>query len=117
MPLRILHTSDWQIGKVFRFVDDGTMGLLQEARLAAITRLGELAVKHCAGHVLVAGDIYDMEALSPRSLNQPLERMRKFEKVIWHLLPGNHDRHRLVLRLPSKEPFATAVIHWLLQLR
>ncbi len=94
MPLRILHTSDWQIGKVFRFVDDGTMGLLQEARLAAITRLGELAVKHCAGHVLVAGDIYDMEALSPRSLNQPLERMRKFEKVIWHLLPGNHDRHR-----------------------
>ena len=94
MLIRILHSSDWQIGKVFRFVDDGTMGLLQEARLAAITRLGELAVEHGAGHVLVAGDVYDMEALSPRSLNQPLERMRKFEKVIWHLLPGNHDPHR-----------------------
>ena len=94
MPIRILHSSDWQIGKVFRFVDDGTMGLLQEARLAAITRLGELAVEHGAGHMLVAGDVYDMEALSPRSLNQPLERMRKFEKVIWHLLPGNHDPHR-----------------------
>lgn len=94
MGLRFIHTSDWQIGKVYRFVDDGTMGLLQEARLAAITRLGELAVKHDAGHVLVAGDVYDMEALSPRSLNQPLERMRKFEKVTWHLLPGNHDPHR-----------------------
>lgn len=94
MSLRLLHTSDWQIGKVFRFVDDGTMGLLQEARLAAITRLGEQAVKHGAGHVLVAGDVYDMEALSPRSLNQPLERMRKFEKVTWHLMPGNHDPHR-----------------------
>lgn len=94
MSLRFIHTSDWQIGKVFRFVDDGTMGLLQEARLAAITRLGEQAVKHGAGHVLVAGDVYDMEALSPRSLNQPLERMRKFEKVTWHLLPGNHDPHR-----------------------
>jgi DNA repair exonuclease SbcCD nuclease subunit len=94
MSLRLLHTSDWQIGKVFRFVDDGTMGLLQEARLSAIIRLGKLAVEHGASHVLVAGDVYDMEALSPRSLNQPLERMRKFDKVTWHLLPGNHDPHR-----------------------
>lgn len=94
MTLRLIHSSDWQIGKVFRFVDSGTMGLLQEARLAAITRLGEQAVEHGAGHVLVAGDVYDMEALSPRSLNQPLERMRKFEKVTWHLMPGNHDPHR-----------------------
>ncbi|WP_158586677.1 metallophosphoesterase family protein [Henriciella mobilis] len=92
--MNIIHTSDWQIGKVFRFVDDGTMGLLQEARLSAITRLGELALEHGAPHVVVAGDIYDMEALSPRSLNQPLERIRKFENVKWHLMPGNHDPHR-----------------------
>jgi len=92
--VKIVHTSDWQIGKVFRFVDNATMGLLQEARLAAITRLGELAVEQGAGHVLVAGDVYDMEALSPRSLNQPLERMRKFDAIQWHLLPGNHDPHR-----------------------
>lgn len=92
--VKFIHTSDWQIGKVFRFVDVGTIGLLQDARLAAITRLGELAVEYGAGHVLVAGDVYDMEALSPRSLNQPLERMRKFEKVTWHLIPGNHDPHR-----------------------
>jgi len=94
MALKVLHSADWQIGKVFRFVDDGTMGLLQEARLASITRLGEQAVIHGAKHVLVAGDVYDMEALSPRSLNQPLERMRNFEQVTWHLLPGNHDPHR-----------------------
>jgi DNA repair exonuclease SbcCD nuclease subunit len=70
------------------------MGLLQEARLGAITRIGQLARAHGAGHVLVAGDVYDMEALSPRSLNQPLERMRNFAGVHWHLLPGNHDPHR-----------------------
>ena len=35
-----------------------------------------------------------MEALSPRSLNQPLERMRGFRDIQWHLLPGNHDPHR-----------------------
>lgn len=92
--LRILHTSDWQIGKVFRFLDSAAMGLLQEARLRAITRIGELAGANGAAHVLVAGDVYDMEALSPRSLNQPLERMRNFSSVQWHLLPGNHDPHR-----------------------
>ena len=94
MTIKLIHTSDWQIGKVFRFLDSATMGLLQEARLRAITRLGELAGQHGARHVLVAGDVYDMEALSPRSLNQPLERMRGFTGVHWHLLPGNHDPHR-----------------------
>jgi DNA repair exonuclease SbcCD nuclease subunit len=94
MTLRFIHSSDWQIGKVFRFLDNGTMGLLQEARLRAITRLGELAADHGARHVLVAGDVYDMEALSPRSVNQPIERMRAFPAVHWHLLPGNHDPYR-----------------------
>ncbi|MEP1327001.1 MULTISPECIES: metallophosphoesterase [Alphaproteobacteria] len=94
MTLRLIHTSDWQIGKVFRFVDSATMGLLQDARLRAVSNLGELAVKHGARHILVSGDVYDMEALSPRSLNQPLERMRNFPDTHWHLLPGNHDPHR-----------------------
>lgn len=94
MKTKIIHTSDWQIGKVFRFVDNQTMGLLQEARLGAITRLGEFAEQNDVHHILVAGDVYDMEALSTRSLNQPIERMKKFPGVRWHLLPGNHDPHR-----------------------
>jgi hypothetical protein len=28
MTLHLIHTSDWQIGKDFRFVDNATMGLL-----------------------------------------------------------------------------------------
>ena len=94
MTVKLIHTSDWQIGKVFRFLDTATIGLVQEARLRTISRLGELAGVHGATHVLVAGDVYDMEALSPRSLNQPLERMRGFPGIQWHLLPGNHDPHR-----------------------
>jgi len=91
---RFIHTSDWQVGKVFRFVDEKTMGLLQRARLDAITRIGEHAQAHDARCVLVAGDVYEMEALSPRSLMEPLERMRAFEDLEWHLIPGNHDPHR-----------------------
>ncbi len=72
------HTLDWQIGKVFRFADEGIMGLLKESLLAATTRLGEIAVEHGAGHILVAGEVYDMEALLPHSLSQPLDRLQKF---------------------------------------
>ena len=106
MGVKIIHTSDWQIGKVFRYVDEANMGLLQDARLKVITHLGELAEKHGASHILVAGDVYDTETPSLRSLNQPLERMRNFPNIRWHLLPGNHDPHRpngLWDRLLSKE--------------
>ena len=94
MPFRFIHTSDWHIGKVFRFVDEARMGVLQAARLDAVTRLGKLAGEHCAGHVLVAGDVYDSAELSQRSVNEPIERMRAFPSVQWHLLPGNHDPHQ-----------------------
>jgi DNA repair exonuclease SbcCD nuclease subunit len=94
MTIKLIHTSDWQIGKVFRYLDNAAMGLLQEARLRAITRIGDFAGEHGVRHILVAGDVFDMEALSPRSLNQPIERMRNFAGVQWHLLPGNHDPHR-----------------------
>jgi DNA repair exonuclease SbcCD nuclease subunit len=92
--LRLIHTADWQIGKVFRFVDDATMSLLQEARLEAIATIGGLAQAHGADTVLVAGDLYDHDGLGDRTLFQPLERMRAQGALTWHLIPGNHDADR-----------------------
>lgn len=91
--MRFLHTADWQIGKVFKQFGSKEEALRQ-ARLAAIERLGELARAHGATHVLVAGDVYDSEAPSPITLRAPVERMRLFPDIRWHLLPGNHDPHR-----------------------
>ena len=92
--MRFIHTADWQIGKVFRFVDDATVGVLQEARLEAVSRIGRLAMEHAAPTVLVAGDIYDVATAEDRTLAQPIERMRAFPEVTWHLIPGNHDPHQ-----------------------
>ena len=94
MGFRFIHTADWQIGKVFRFVDDAAMGGLQLARLDAVTRIGELAHEHRVPHVLVAGDVWDHAAPATLSRNQVLERMRAHASVAWHLLPGNHDPHQ-----------------------
>jgi DNA repair exonuclease SbcCD nuclease subunit len=89
--MRFVHTSDWQIGKGFRFADDDTLAVLQDQRLEAIGRIGRLARDQGARLVLVAGDVWDMAAPSDRTLRQPVERMRQFPDVHWHLIPGNHD--------------------------
>ena len=94
MAFRFIHTADWQIGKVFRFVDGAEMGGLQLVRLEAITRIGKLADEHHVRHVLVAGDVYDHATPSPRTRNQVVERMRAHTSVQWHLLPGNHDPYQ-----------------------
>ena len=67
------------------------MGGLQLARLDAITRIGNLAIEHRAQHVLVAGDVYDHASPSLLTRNRAIERMKEFDSVHWHLLPGNHD--------------------------
>ena len=91
--MRIIHTADWQIGKSFRRFGEQEE-LFRTARLTAIESIGKLAETQGVVHVLVAGDIYDNDAPSPKTLRAPLERMRGFPKVRWHLLPGNHDPHR-----------------------
>ena len=90
--MRFIHTSDWHIGKTFGFADDAAQ-LLRDERLETITRIGALAQAQNAPTVLVAGDIYDVQTPLERTLRQPIERMRAFPDVQWHLIPGNHDPH------------------------
>ena len=91
--MRFIHTSDWQIGKTFRLVDDETLAILRAERLDVISRIGHLAQEHGAAAVLVAGDVFDVTGVSLTTLLQPIERMRQFTGVEWHLVPGNHDAH------------------------
>jgi DNA repair exonuclease SbcCD nuclease subunit len=92
--MRLIHSSDLQIGKVFMYFAPEVAALLQDARQAAVRTLGELAIKYEVCTVLLAGDVYDREQLSPQTLMKPIEAMRQFPKVTWHLIPGNHDHLR-----------------------
>ncbi|RAI39239.1 metallophosphoesterase family protein [Rhodoplanes roseus] len=91
--MRVVHTADWQIGKPFvRF--GAKAEAFRAARLDAVEAIGRLAVAEGAAHVLVAGDVFDSDTPTNVTLRAPLERMRGFAAVTWHLLPGNHDAHR-----------------------
>lgn len=91
--MRFIHTADWQIGKPFRNFGEKE-SVLRQARLQAIQNIGKLAETEAAGHVLIAGDLYDSDAPASKTLLEPLERMRGFPGIAWHVIPGNHDFHR-----------------------
>jgi hypothetical protein len=91
--MRIIHSADWQIGKVFKQFG-AKEETLRQARLAAVERLGALARSNGVHHILVAGDVYDSDAPNPHTLRAPIERIKPFADIHWHLLPGNHDPHR-----------------------
>lgn len=92
--MRLIHSSDLQIGKVFMYFQPEVAALLQDGRQASVRTMGQLAVKHDISTVLLAGDIYDKQQLSPQTIAKPIEAMRQFPKVTWHLMPGNHDHMR-----------------------
>lgn len=104
--VRIVHTADWQLGKPFGRFPEDVRAALAEARLDVIDTIGTLAIERKAGHVLVAGDVFDNLDPGDRILVQALSRMGKVG-VQWWLMPGNHDHARadgLWSRVRAKAP-------------
>lgn len=88
--LRLLHTADWQIGRQYGRFEPEDAAALVDARFAAVARLAELATEEAVDAVLVAGDIFDAQTLSDRTLHRTFQAMAGFAGP-WILLPGNHD--------------------------
>ena len=90
MSLRLLHTADWQLGKLFGNLPGDVGALLRDARCEAVRHIAELAARHEVAAVLVAGDVFDGNLVPDRTIVQTLAAMRAFQGP-WVLLPGNHD--------------------------
>jgi hypothetical protein len=91
MAIRFIHTGDWHIAKPFRRFEEEKAALLRDQRQRIPERIGELARGERAGHVLVAGDIFDTALPADASLRRLAARLGQFPEIQWHLLPGNHD--------------------------
>lgn len=84
--MRILHTSDWHLGRTLHGVD------LLEHQAAHVDHLVELTRSERVDAVLVAGDVYD-RAIPPVDavslLSDAVTRLAEHAHVV--LTPGNHD--------------------------
>ena len=90
MALRLLHTADWQIGRVYSQFEPDDASALFEARYQAVERLAALAAQHSVDAVLVAGDVFDAQTVSDKTIRRLFNAMQGFAGP-WVLLPGNHD--------------------------
>ena len=90
MSIRILHTADWQIGKQFANVPGDPGAALRVQRLETVTVIADLAVEREVDAVLVAGDVFDDNAVSDDTLRRTINAMSGYSGP-WVLLPGNHD--------------------------
>lgn len=84
--MRILHTSDWHLGRTLHGVD------LLEHQAAHLDHLVELTRTEGVDAVVVAGDVYD-RAIPPVDavalLSDALARLAEHAHVV--VTPGNHD--------------------------
>ena len=84
--MRILHTSDWHLGRTLHGVD------LLSHQAAHLDHLVELTRSEGVDAVVVAGDVYD-RAIPPVEavalLSDAVARLAEHADVV--LTPGNHD--------------------------
>ena len=84
--MRLLHTSDWHLGRTLHGVD------LLDAQEVFLDHLVALAAERAVDAVVVAGDVYDRAIPPVRAvalLSRTLARLAEVTHVV--LTPGNHD--------------------------
>ena len=88
--LKLLHTADWQIGKLFGQFEADAAAFLADARFKAVERLAALATSQGVDAVLVAGDVFDAQGVADRTIHRLFHATTGFAGP-WVLIPGNHD--------------------------
>lgn len=88
--ITLLHTADWQIGKLFGQFEPEDAALLADARFATVDTLARLATEQGVDAVLVAGDVFDAQGVSERSIHRLFNTLAGYAGP-WVMIPGNHD--------------------------
>jgi DNA repair exonuclease SbcCD nuclease subunit len=110
--VRFLHTSDWQLGKPFANIPGDSGADLRSQRIQTVQKVAELATERQVDAVLVAGDAFDSNEVSDRTLVRAVEALRPFAGT-WIFLPGNHDAalaHSVWTRLSTQGLPANVII-------
>ena len=85
--MRILHTSDWHVGKVLKGRDR------EDEHKLVLAQIVEIARAERPDLIIVAGDLYDTAAPSPRSTRLVTRALTALQKTGAQVVAigGNHD--------------------------
>ena len=74
MAIKVIHTADWQIGKTFGNIPGDAGAMLREQRFQTIRLIAELARNRAVDAVLVAGDVFDGNAVKDETIRRAIKR-------------------------------------------
>lgn len=86
--MRILHTSDWHLGRLFHQVS------LLDDQVALLDQVVDIARDRAVDAVVIAGDVFDRSvppAAAVSVLDHVLNRLAAEPAIPVILVPGNHD--------------------------
>lgn len=90
MSVRFLHSADWQLGMTRHFLPAEAQARYSQARIDAIGALGRLAGDLGAAFLVVSGDVFETNQVSPQTVRRTLAALAGVPVPVY-LLPGNHD--------------------------
>lgn len=88
--VRVLHTSDWQIGMTRHFLAGEAQSRFTQERIDVVRRLAEVARDEGCHLVVVAGDVFETNQVAAQTIARTRDALGAFRIPIY-LLPGNHD--------------------------
>lgn len=90
MPVTLLHTSDWHVGKAIRGASRA------DEHRAVLAEIADMAASHDVDVVLVAGDLFDSATPSPESEQVVYEALLALARTgaTVAVIAGNHDNSR-----------------------
>lgn len=88
--IRVLHTSDWHIGKTIRGLSRA------DEHRAVLDEVADIARKHKVDLVLVAGDVFETAAPTAEAESIAWQALLKLAESAGHVvvIAGNHDNPR-----------------------
>ncbi|MCB1054800.1 MAG: DNA repair exonuclease, partial [Acidobacteria bacterium] len=88
---KFLHTADWQLGQKLRRIGGDRGARLRLERFETVRRIARLAHERKVEAVVVAGDVFDDNAVGDATLQAARDALAVFRPIPVLLLPGNHD--------------------------
>lgn len=88
--IKILHTADHQLG--VKFIGFGEKGRqLRKAVKESLSTTVDLALAEAADLVLIAGDLFDSNAVSRNLVDEAVAQLKRLAPIPVCILPGTHD--------------------------
>ncbi len=114
LVLKVVHTSDWHLGKRFPSFDSEGEKRLMRARMDAVVRILQMANQTDADVVLCAGDLFDEPEPGKQWWQELAKKLSTYTKpdrpII--LLPGNHDPICTGSVYSKEHPFRAKLPEW-----